>query len=106
MALRRMKKKAIRQPAPDNVIVASRPSIPRAVSIAARAAYIARTVRNVPDIVVSWITCDSGPRRRPVFADVSTTSGIAVMSVSDVPAVLPHVSPVSTEIPVDRKSVV
>ena len=40
MALRRMKKRATRQPAASNIVVASRPSIPRAVSIAARAARL------------------------------------------------------------------
>ena len=104
MALRRMKKRATRQPAASNIIVASRPSIPRAVSIAARAAYIARTVLNVPDIVES----PGSPAIQDPAGDLSlptsqTTSVIAVMSVSDVPAVLPHVSPVSTEIPVSAE---
>ena len=84
MALRRMKKKTIRQPAPDNVLVASRPSIPRAVSIAARAAYLARTVQNVPDQVESpgspAIQDPAGDQSLPTS---QLTSGIAVMSVSD-----------------------
>jgi hypothetical protein len=104
MALRRIEKK--------KTVAARVAARPRAVAVAARAAYLARTQRNVPDEAVA-ASPESPAIQAASLVNLSVptsqlTSGLAVMSLHPAPSpVLPASAeipasaelPVSTEIP-------
>jgi hypothetical protein len=99
MALRRIDKKKA---------VAARTARPRAVAIAARQAFLARTQRNIPDYSVADPPESPAIQAAPLLnlsvPKSQLTSGLAVMSLHPAP-VLPASAeiPASTEIPVSAE---
>ena len=78
MALRRIEKKKA---------VAMRTARPRAVAIAARQAYLARTQRNVPDDPPESPAIQAAPLVNLSVPTSQLTSGLAVMSLHPAPVI-------------------
>jgi hypothetical protein len=78
MALRRIEKKKT---------VAMRTTRPRAVAIAARQAYLARTQQNVPDDSFESPAIQAAPLVNLSVPTSQLTSGLAVMSLHPAPVI-------------------